>query len=123
MAISKIVSVVFLLFSVGTTYAAGNESPDVELVNTPCSKQSAVSVSFSADSIIMLNGKAVSLEGLSKALSKLPATVKEVCYNRANPESYEPPPIAMKALEKIMATRLPVSFYWDANFQKRVVFK
>jgi hypothetical protein len=116
-------SVVILALLSSYSLAVDSENPQVELINSPCPAQSAARVSISAANTILFNGKAVSLEGLAKGLGKLPSSVKEVCYNRANPEAYEPPPAAMKALEKIMETRLPISFYWDPGFQKRVVFK
>lgn len=95
--------------------------PSGELVHAPCPKKRALSVFVTDSNHLLLNGKPASLEALTQALGK--TGTREVCYGRADPAGKEVPPIAALALEQILASRLPLSFYLDAAMQKRLVLK
>lgn len=103
-------------------WAKPEGSPSVQLVNEPCPRSAVVRVALSEDNTITLNGAKVSLEALNTNLQQLGPDIREVCYHRANPESPEPPPAGMSVLTAITKTSLPISIYWDAEFQRRAVY-
>jgi biopolymer transport protein ExbD len=96
-------------------------NPKVELVHQPCDKTTAARVFVSADGVVSLNGNATPIGSLLAALMKL--SIQSVCYSRENPQAPEPHPVALQALDAIMQLKLPVAFYWDADFQQRVHIK
>ena len=117
-------ALLFLLSSLAVgEEAQPQKGPEIEFADLPCSLESAVRVSVDSDNQIWFNQSLVTLEELETDLHKLPAQIKEVCYTRADPESYEPPTNAPLVLQKIKATKLRLSIYWDMNFQQKVVFK
>jgi hypothetical protein len=69
--------------------------------------------------VITVNGQIVRPADLRQALASLKPPPTEVCYSRAKPQG-EPPPEATVAIEAIIALRLPVAFYTDGTFRKRV---
>ena len=96
--------------------------PKIELISSPCSSKTAARVGVFFSGVTQLNGKPVSLQELTAAL-KEKSRVTEVCYHRERPESEDAPKQTEQVLNAIIQERLPVSFYWDAQFQKRVHFK
>ncbi|MCV2371403.1 hypothetical protein [Roseateles oligotrophus] len=103
--------------------AIAQSQPSVDLVAQPCPSRHAMRVAVLADGRIELNGKTVPVSQFA-ALAKLGTSgVKQVCLHRQDPEAAEPHPSMMVVLDALMKLTLPIAFYWDAQFQKRVVFK
>jgi len=98
---------------------AQRAAPKVELLSVPCSGKTSAKVAVFFSGVTQLNGKPVSLQELSSAL-KDKTKVTEVCYHRERPESEAAPAQAEQVLNAIIQERLPVAFYWDAQFLKQV---
>ncbi len=88
----------------------------------PCTEKAAAKVAVFFSGVTQLNGKPVSLAELSAAL-KDKKKVTVVCYHRERPEAEATPPQTEQVLNAVIQERLPISFYWDAQFQKLVSFK
>jgi hypothetical protein len=71
-------------------------------------------VKVSRSGNILLDGRPASLNDLDKRLSELVKSRGVVWYYRENPTG-EPPPAAMKVLEKIVEHKLPVRLCKDFN--------
>jgi hypothetical protein len=95
----------------------------MRLVDEPCPQIGTITVSVDAQNVIRLNGRKMSEEKFNAIFPQLASIVKEICYSRASPESYEPPPIAVAVYNKIINSKVPVTLYWDLEFKKKVVFK
>ena len=125
--LSPYVAVVFLLIAEASALqAAYSESPQaapkVELVNQVC-PPSGIRVAVFSNGNIQINGALVNLPQVSSVLRTAAPRAKEVCVHRENPDAPEPHPNMLKVLDAIIELKLPVAFYWDAEFQKRVAFK
>jgi len=117
-----VLAVLLLFTSVAIPQAhAQQENPEIELVNQPCDIKTAARVFVSAVGVVSLNGKVITIDSLLVALQKLP--IRSVCYSRENPEAFEPHPFALDVLGAVRELKLPIAFYWDADFQQRVHFK
>jgi biopolymer transport protein ExbD len=66
-----------------------------------------VAVHVTANGVIVLNGRQVTLEQLKQEFARLAAAGGAVQYSRDNPTA-DPPPIAMEVLRAIVAAKLPV---------------
>jgi hypothetical protein len=108
-----------------STHAYGIDMPGsaMKLVDEPCPQVGTITVSVDAQNVIRMNGRKISEEKFNIVFPQLAAMMKEICYSRAAPETYEPPPAALAVYEKIAASKVPVSLYWDLEFKKKVVFQ
>ena len=68
---------------------------------------------------VTLNGAVVPVDSLAAAISALAPRPTEVCYFREKPKG-EPPAAVRIAVNAIISTHLPISFYSDASFTSRV---
>ena len=75
-----------------------------------------------ANGNVTLNGKPVGAGDFARRLSELKPRPSEICYSRENP-TREPPPEMRTIVDAIIAMQLPVSFYTDSSFSKRVSLK
>jgi hypothetical protein len=80
---------------------------------------SGARIYMSKDGSVLLQGKAVSAAELGPMLEKLKPNLTEVCYSREDPVG-EPPADMPKVLDAIAALRLPVSFYTDSSFSRKI---
>lgn len=112
----------FCLSMVAITAAAQQAAPKIELLSKPCAGKTSAKIAVFFSGATHLNGKPVSVPDLSKAL-KDKTKFTEVCYYRERPESEAAPPQTEQVLNAVIQERLPVAFYWDAQFQKLVSFK
>ena len=117
-----------LLFALAMSTAPDSsfsqQQPKVELVDQPCVPGQAMRVAVFADGRIEFNGRPVAVDQLrNAAAAAVAAGAREVCVHRQNPEAPEPHPNMLVVLESLITTRLPIAFYWDAAFRKRVAFK
>jgi len=101
---------------------AQQAAPKIELLTKPCSGKTSAKLTVFFSGITQLNGKPITVQELSKAL-KDRTKFTEVCYYRERPESEAAPPQTEQVLNAVIQERLPVAFYWDAQFQKLVSFK
>jgi hypothetical protein len=101
---------------------AQQAAPKIELLPIPCTGKTSAKVAVFFSGVTQLNGKPVSLQELSNAL-KDKTKVTEVCYHRERPQSDAAPTQTEQVLNAIIQERLPVAFYWDAQFLKRVSLK
>ena len=104
------------------TAIAQQAAPKIELLPKPCAGKTSAKIAVFFSGVTHLNGKAISVRELSKAL-KDKSNFTEVCYYRERPESEAAPPQTEQVLNAVIQERLPVAFYWDARFQKLVSFK
>jgi len=81
--------------------------------------ESGVRIYVDASGVVTVNGRAVPASRLPQTLASLMPQPTEVCYSRANAQS-EPPPNAMAVMEAVASLRLPVAFYTDGTFTRRV---
>ena len=86
--------------------------------SAPCPKTGA-KVLITALGNVTLNGVLVSVDNLAAALNALAPRPSEVCYFREKPKG-EAPAAVRVAINAIISTRLPISFYSDATFSTRV---
>lgn len=114
------------LFFCSVVYASASiaqgAAPKIELLPVPCTGKTSAKVAVFFSGVTQLNGKPVSLQELGSAL-KDKTKVTEVCYYRERPESEAAPTQTEQVLNVIIQERLPVAFYWDAQFLKRVSLK
>jgi len=87
----------------------------------PC-PATGVKVFLASDGNVVVNDKTVSSNDLKGALEQISPRPTEVCYSRDNPNSAPPPQMA-NVLDSIAALKVPISFYTDRTFTKRVVLK
>ncbi len=83
----------------------------------PCPKSGA-KVLVTAMGIVTLNGKVVPVDSLTSALSALAPRPTEVCYFREKPKGEAPAAVKI-AVNAIISTHLPISFYSDSSFAHR----
>jgi len=86
-------------------------------VAKPCPKTGA-RVLVTAMGIVTVNSKVVPVDNLSTVLNGLAPRPTEVCYFREKPKG-EPPAAVKIAVNAIISTHLPISFYSDASFAHR----
>lgn len=101
--------------------AAGK--PKVELVDQPCPASSGIRIGVFYDGRLEVNGRSISTATLSRRLDELRRSESVICLHRESPELEDPPPNMFLVIDAIVSRKLPVAFFWDAKFQKRVVFK
>lgn len=92
--------------------------PPPSAAHQPCPKTGA-RVLVTALGNVTLNGKLVPVDNLATALGALAPRPTEVCYFREKPKG-EPPAAVRVAVNAIISTHLPISFYSDATFTTRV---
>jgi hypothetical protein len=102
--------------------AADQPAHRAQLVNQSC-PSSGIRVAVFANGTIQVNGAPVKLPQFASVLGALAAGATAVCLHRQNPDAPEPHPNMLKVLDAVIALKLPVAFYWDPGFQKRVSFK
>jgi hypothetical protein len=85
---------------------------------TACPKTGA-RVLVTALGNVTVNGVVVPVDNLAMALNALTPRPTEVCYFREKPKG-EPPAAVRIAVNAIISTQLPISFYADASFSTRV---
>jgi hypothetical protein len=83
----------------------------------PCPKTGA-RVLVTAMGIVTVNSKVVPVDNLGAVLNGLAPRPTEVCYFREKPKG-EPPAAVKIAVNAIISTHLPISFYSDASFAHR----
>ena len=113
---------VFSLFLVGYSLANAADNPKVELVDQSC-PPGAIRIAVFSQGRVEVNGREAAVADIPQKLDQLMKYGSVVCVHREHPESAEPHPNMIKVLDMVIARKLPVAFYWDAKFQKRVVFK
>ena len=113
---------VFCSLAYAPASLAQKAAPKIELLSVPCSGKTSAKIAVFFSGVTQLNGKTVSLQELSNAL-KDKTKVTEVCYHRERPDSEAAPTQTEQVLNVIIQERLPVAFYRDAQFLKRVSFK
>lgn len=101
--------------------AQAQRNPSVELVAQPCVAIQSLRVAVFADGRVQLNGKLIPVDQFAASAKLSASNAKEVCLHRQNPEATEPHPNMMVVLDGLVKLNLPIAFYWDAQFQKRVV--
>jgi hypothetical protein len=111
------------LLGLAPSISLSQQAPRVELIDQPCRKLLAVRISVFADGRIEVDGKPTVLEQVRPTLQERAATVIEVCIHRENPSAPEPHPNMLRVLDEVVEKQLPVAFYWDSAFKKRVAFK
>ena len=116
------IALVFSLSLFSSTILAQQTAPKIELLAKPCTEVSAAKIAVFFSGVIQLNGMPVSVAELSTALQDK-KKVTAVCYYRERPEAEATPPQMEQVLNAVIQQRLPISFYWDAQFQKLVSFK
>lgn len=102
--------------------AADNQSSKVTLVNQPCDDETSISIHVSNTGEVIANHESTSIESFAKLLEASKSRLREICYSREDHATSEPHPNAFKVLDAIVATQLPVAFYWDKGFTKRIKF-
>ena len=91
----------------------------VSMSNRSDGTSRATSLKFWALGNVTLNGALVPVDNLAAALNALAPRPSEVCYFREKPKG-EAPAAVRVAINAIISTRLPISFYSDATFSTRV---
>ncbi len=104
------------------TVIAKQAAPTIELLSKPCAGKTSAKIAVFFSGVTHLNGKAISVPELRKALREKSKFTK-VCYYRERPESEAAPPQTEQVLNAVIEERLPVAFYWDAQFIMLVSFK
>ena len=94
---------------------------DVSAAASPC-PPTGVRVFLGSDGNVSVNEKAVAAADLKKALEAVSLRPTEACYSRENPNS-PPPPQMATVLDSVAALKVPISFYTDKTFTKRVILK
>ena len=112
-----------LLFAVASAAATAQQNPKVELIKQPCVAANAIRVAVFSNGRVEVDGKATPLGQVKQSLKGRASSASEVCLHRQNPEAPEPHPNMMQVLEALVELRVPIAFYWDADFQQRVAFK
>ena len=101
-----------------TSAAAAPEPHATGAATNACPKTGA-RVLISAAGKVTMNGTPVPVENLAASLNALAPRPSEVCYFRENPKG-APPASVQAAVSALISTHLPISFYSDASFSKRV---
>jgi hypothetical protein len=101
--------------------AAGK--PEVTLIDQPCPAAAGIRIGVFYDGRVEINGTSISTASLSSRLDDLRRPDSLICLHRETPEAEEPPPNMFPVLNAVIARKLPVAFFWDAAFKRRVVFK
>jgi hypothetical protein len=114
-ALTRIVATVIGLFSATASQAQQGTTP------TPC-PASGARVFLAADGSVSLNGKPIPAAELKAALSALNPRPSEICYSRGNSNG-APPSNVERVMDDIASLRVPISFYTDATFSRRVVLR
>jgi hypothetical protein len=83
----------------------------------PCPTTGA-RVLVTAMGIVTVNGKVVPVDSLAAALNGLAPRPTEVCYFREKPKGEAPAAVKI-AVNAIISTHLPISFYSEASFAHR----
>jgi hypothetical protein len=96
--------------------------PRIRLVDKPC-PAGGIRVAVFADGKIRVDDKPVNVNEVSSTLRGLARSATEVCLHRENPDAPEPHPNMLKVLDAIVALKLPIAFYFDAAFQRRVALE
>jgi biopolymer transport protein ExbD len=91
-------------------------------VDKPC-PAGGIRVAVFADGKIRVDDKPVNVNEVSSTLRGLARSATEVCLHRENPDAPEPHPNMLKVLDAIVALKLPIAFYFDAAFQRRVALE
>jgi hypothetical protein len=97
--------------------AATPAAPAPTASTKPCPKTGA-KVLVTAMGIVTVNGKVVAVDGLAAALNGLAPRPTEVCYFREKPKGEAPAAVKI-AVNAIISTHLPISFYADSSFAHR----
>jgi hypothetical protein len=113
-ALTRILATLVGLFSTGAQAQQGTTP-------TPC-PATAVRVFLAGDGTISLNGKTIPATDLKAALGALSPRPTEVCYSRGNPKG-APPSNVERVMDDVASLRVPISFYTDATFSRRVVLR
>jgi len=112
----------FAILAGAHVMAPAQPKSQVELVDKPC-PETGVRVAVFANGRIEINGSALDVSQLPSTFERLAPAATEVCVHRQDPEAAEPHPNMLKVLDAVIRHRLPISFYRDASFRRRVVFK
>jgi hypothetical protein len=109
-------AIALLCSSAGGAAAAQPATPATRAASAgkPCPKTGA-RVLVTAMGIVTVNGKVVPVDNLGAVLNGLAPRPTEVCYFREKPKG-DPPAAVKIAVNAIISTHLPISFYSDASF-------
>jgi len=92
--------------------------PALGATSTAC-PATAAKVLVTAMGNVTLNGRLVPVDNLAAALNALAPRPTEVCYFREKAPGAQPVAVRI-AVNAIISTHLPISFYADASFSSRV---
>ena len=113
--LTRIAAAVLGLFSANASQAQQGTT------SVPC-PSTAARIFLAADGTVLVNGKAMPVADLSAALKALNPRPTEICYARVNPTGARPANVE-RVINDIASLRVPISFYTDAMFSKRVVLR
>lgn len=80
---------------------------------------SGARVYLTSSGVVTLNGREIDVPKFKAALDALKPAPTVICYSRQAGKD-EPHPSMVLVLDAIIATRIPIGFFTDATFEKRV---
>lgn len=96
----------------------------VDLVRAPCPSQTGIRIGLFYDGRLEVNGISISTAALSRKLEELDSAGSTICFHRERPESDEWIPNSRYVLDALSKRKSrPTVFFWDAEFQVRMIFK
>ncbi len=113
--------VLFGVFAGSLCIAAEKQSTGFTLVDKPCVEKDSIKIYVYASGQLEVNGGKATISELSKQIES-DSSIRKVCYSRESLDEKKPHNNAIKVMDIVVEAKLPIAFYWDKNFTKKVQF-
>ena len=112
-----------ILEDIGLSSSPTREA-NADLVRAPCPSQTGIKIGLFYDGRLEVNGTSISTASLSRKLDELERDGSTICVHRERPGSNEWLPNSRYVLDALLKRKSrPAVFFWDPEFQVRMVFK
>jgi len=102
------------LMALGVSFSAVAGEPPTDVAHQPC-PAAAVRVFLNGAGSVLLNGRQIEADRLSKELASIKPRPELICYSRDMAWA-KPPATVEVVLDALIALQLPIRFYSDATF-------